>query len=230
MRKGNNLRWITPPNIIKALGQFDLDPCADVQQPWPMATHQYTVIDDGLKQKWFGRVYVNPPYAEFAQYWCEKMGEYRNGIVLIPSRTGSPWFHRQVFEKADSILFLEDRIWFYDIYGNEAKGNAGHDSVLLAYGDKNIETLMSCGLKGAHRFNVVQPLIIVGVSPSWRSVVTIALGRLDGTAHVQAIYDVVKFLAPDKVKSNPHFKEKIREKLQKYFVRLQRGTYTTQNK
>jgi hypothetical protein len=29
--------WLTPPGILKALGQFDLDPCAPVNRPWDTA-------------------------------------------------------------------------------------------------------------------------------------------------------------------------------------------------
>ncbi len=40
--------WLTPPEIIAALGPFDLDPCAPASQPWPTATKVYTEADDGL--------------------------------------------------------------------------------------------------------------------------------------------------------------------------------------
>ena len=30
--------WLTPPEIIKALGTFDLDPCASSTRPWPRAS------------------------------------------------------------------------------------------------------------------------------------------------------------------------------------------------
>ena len=35
--KGRSEVWITPPWILRALGPFDLDPCAADQQPWPTA-------------------------------------------------------------------------------------------------------------------------------------------------------------------------------------------------
>lgn len=58
--------WISPPAIIEALGgvdSFDLDPCAAEGQPWPTARHHFTVVDNGLLQRWFGRVWLNPPYS-----------------------------------------------------------------------------------------------------------------------------------------------------------------------
>ena len=38
--------WITPREIIAALGPFDLDPCASATQPWPTAEHMLTVKDN----------------------------------------------------------------------------------------------------------------------------------------------------------------------------------------
>ena len=31
--RGASDRWLTPPDIVQALGPFDLDPCADTDQP-----------------------------------------------------------------------------------------------------------------------------------------------------------------------------------------------------
>ena len=32
---GGKDEWLTPPEIIKALGTFDLDPCASTTRSWP---------------------------------------------------------------------------------------------------------------------------------------------------------------------------------------------------
>ena len=40
--------WLTPPEILRALGPFDLDPCAPADRPWPTAALHYTVRDNGL--------------------------------------------------------------------------------------------------------------------------------------------------------------------------------------
>lgn len=34
--QGSKDEWLTPPGIIKSLGEFDLDPCAPVKRPWDM--------------------------------------------------------------------------------------------------------------------------------------------------------------------------------------------------
>lgn len=51
--------WLTPPEILQALGQFDMDPCASEHQPWRTAAQQFTIRDDGLAREWSGRVWCN---------------------------------------------------------------------------------------------------------------------------------------------------------------------------
>lgn len=61
----NNDEWLTPPELVRSLGQFDLDPCAPVDRPWDTAGHHYTKLDAGLESFWYGRVWLNPPYGKF---------------------------------------------------------------------------------------------------------------------------------------------------------------------
>jgi hypothetical protein len=74
--------WLTPPHILKALGEFDLDPCSPVVRPWPTAKRHFTIEDDGLIQKWEGRVWCNPPYGLESTKWLLKLAEHmKNGGV-----------------------------------------------------------------------------------------------------------------------------------------------------
>jgi hypothetical protein len=50
---------ITPRWIIEILGPFDLDPAAADPRPWDCAAVNYTERDDGLRQPWFGRPFLN---------------------------------------------------------------------------------------------------------------------------------------------------------------------------
>lgn len=61
--------WLTPPSILKALGDFDLDPCSPINRPWDTAKKHYTIEDNGLNKKWEGRVWCNPPYGDEAEDW-----------------------------------------------------------------------------------------------------------------------------------------------------------------
>lgn len=140
--------WLTPPEIIEALGPFDLDPCASKVRPWPTAKTHFTVDDDGLAKEWFGRVWLNPPYGKHAVQWLLKMMHYGNGIALTFARTETRWFFHTVWNASDGILFLEGRLHFYQTDGIQSKMNAGAGSVLVAYGKENVEILSNSGIAG----------------------------------------------------------------------------------
>lgn len=141
--------WLTPPNILEALGDFDLDPCAAPEpRPWPTAATHWT--DNTMNRKWFGRIWLNPPYGskEVVGPWMRRMANHGNGIALIFARTETDTFFETVWEKAQAILFLKGRLNFYRINGSPGLINSGAPSVLIAYGDDNAEVLRTCGLSG----------------------------------------------------------------------------------
>lgn len=144
--------WLTPPRILKALGEFDLDPCAAVNQPWRTAKVQYTIHDNGLLKPWSGRCWVNPPYGNQTAKWMRKLAQHGNGIALIFARTETKIFFPWVWEYADALLFLKGRVRFYTKEGREG-GSAGSPSVLVAYSAENAATLENCGLAGHLVFN-----------------------------------------------------------------------------
>lgn len=140
--------WLTPPRILEALGDFDLDPCAPIERPWDMAREHYTITDDGLLKPWFGRVWLNPPYGRHAAAWLERLAEHGRGTALIFARTETEMFAEQVWSCATSILFLKGRLHFYHADGTRARANSGAPSVLIAYGRKDAEILAQSGLTG----------------------------------------------------------------------------------
>lgn len=140
--------WLTPPHILKALGEFDLDPCAPISAPWNTARNHFDIRNDGLKQDWFGRVWCNPPYGLIAANWLNKLADHGNGIALIFARTETRMFFDHVWSKASAVLFIEGRLYFHHVTGEVAKANAGAPSVLVAYGSHNVETLKNSGIKG----------------------------------------------------------------------------------
>jgi len=146
-RKHGKDEWLTPPNIPRALGQFDLDPAAPVNRPWDTARQHYTIIDDGLKKPWFGRVWMNPPYGRETGIWLEKLRKHGNGIALIFARTETRMFFKCIWPGADAILFLRGRLAFYHVDGTVG-GHAGAPSCLVAFGRKNVDALRACKLEG----------------------------------------------------------------------------------
>lgn len=145
----NKEEWLTPPEIIESLGEFDLDPCAphpDVR-PWDTAKVHFYKEMGGLDKRWFGRVWCNPPYGRSTFDWIEKLSEHGNGIALIFARTETKGFHREIWNKADAIFFFKGRLKFHHVSGEQG-GTANAPSCLVAYGINNVFALEECGLEG----------------------------------------------------------------------------------
>lgn len=212
---GKENEWLTPPELIRSLGSFDLDPCAPVIRPWPTALNHYTIQDDGLAQLWFGRVWLNPPYNRYViADWMQRMAQHNNGVSLVYARTDSAWFKSHVWPHAASILFMASRVTFYEKHtGRKAADQSTAPSVLIAYGRKNIDALDDSGIPGRHVLVNYTPVIVVGVTPTWYSVVSIAV-RNFGHADLRPVYDMVERMAPDRIKINRHWKAKVRQQVQ----------------
>jgi len=144
--------WLTPPHIIDALGPFDLDPCAAPEpRPWPTAARHITLPDDGLLHDWEGFVWCNPPYGPETWRWLRRLAAHPGGgIALIFARTETEGFVREVWGKADAILFLEGRLWFHHPDGSRASGNSGGPSCLVGYGMRAAVRLAGNALRGAY--------------------------------------------------------------------------------
>lgn len=145
--------WLTPPEIIKALGgpeSFDLDPCAPINRPWPMAKEHYTIADNGLLKPWHGRVWFNPPYGGPAIVgpWMRRMADHGRGTTLIFARTETALFFETVWKRATALLFLEGRLHFHHVDGTRAAASGGAPSVLIAYGEHDAGILKDCSIRG----------------------------------------------------------------------------------
>ena len=144
----NNETWLTPPGILSALGDFDLDPCAAPSpRPWPTARRHIELPVDGLSAPWVGRVWCNPPYGAQAARWLDKLATHGDGIALVFARTETAMFQDHVWPRAHGILFLRGRIAFCDRAGKPAN-NAAAPSVLIAYGERNADVLATCEIAG----------------------------------------------------------------------------------
>lgn len=144
---GLNDEWITPRYILDALGPFDLDPAAAVNQPWPTAKRMLTVNTDGMRFDWTGRVWLNPPFNRYKRIdWMQKMAEHNNGIMLIPAATETEAFKTYVWPHASGVLFMDHRPHFHYIDGTRAKANSGCSICLVAYGTENLAALVTSGL------------------------------------------------------------------------------------
>lgn len=128
---------MTPPEIVDALGPFDLDPCSPINRPWPTAARHLTIDDDGLTAEWDDDEFVwcNPPYGPVTFDWMGRLADHpAGGIALIFARTETRGFTRTVWGEAESIMFVRSRLHFHRVDGTRAEANAGAPSVLVAYG------------------------------------------------------------------------------------------------
>lgn len=141
--------WLTPPDLLAKLGDFDLDPCAPVSPPWRTAARQFNIHDNGLIQPWAGRVWLNPPYGDEAGRWLARAADHGDALALIFARTETQMFFEHVWGKAHALLFLRGRLFFHHVDGTRAKSNGGAPSVLIAYGERNADCLRDLAHLGA---------------------------------------------------------------------------------
>jgi phage N-6-adenine-methyltransferase len=132
--------WYTPPSIvelvIQVLGEINLDPCADDGRHIRAAKH-YTFDDDGLKQPWCGKVYMNPPYSH-PGVWMKKLqlefetGNVDEAIALVPAATDTNWLSPVL--KTQPVCFWKGRIKFLG-QDYQPKLSARQSHVLIYWGN-----------------------------------------------------------------------------------------------
>ena len=82
------------------MGTIDLDPAStELANTVVKAKTFYNSIQNGIEQKWFGKVWMNPPYAsEWIGKFCDKLFEsvvakdVSEAIVLVNNVTETGWF------------------------------------------------------------------------------------------------------------------------------------------
>jgi hypothetical protein len=139
--------YLTPPFILKALGPFDLDPCAPKVRPWKIAAKHYT--EDGLSKPWSGLVWLNPPYGKknAERSWVEKLMRHGNGIALLFSKPETRLWQEVIFPATDGFLFIDRRLSFYNTDGSATQGTFG-SSVLIAVGPEALKRLEKSKIQG----------------------------------------------------------------------------------
>lgn len=134
--------WLTPLSLVRDLGVFDLDPCG--YPGHATADRLICLPNDGLKQEWVGRVWLNPPYGAEARDWLSKLRDHGNGIALVFARLETKWLKPFL---QNGFFVIDGRIAFESPISNK-KGNAGTASILIPFGRKNIGAILSSNIKG----------------------------------------------------------------------------------
>lgn len=111
---GESYEWFSPPDIVEAarrvMGDIDLDPasCEEANQVVKAAKY-YTIDDDGLRQDWTGRVFLNPPYGLDPD-------NHQSNTGLWTARLLQAFRDGQVTEAVLLVAAGTDRIWFWQLW------------------------------------------------------------------------------------------------------------------
>jgi phage N-6-adenine-methyltransferase len=111
-------------------GPFTLDVCATAEIA--KCERFYTKADDGLRQPWTGRCWMNPPYGRAIGHWLRKALESaQEGSAelvgcLVPARTDTRWWHG--YAAKGEVEFLPGRVRF-----GGAKSGAPFPSAVVVF-------------------------------------------------------------------------------------------------
>jgi len=133
--------WYTPDDLVRALGPFDLDPCAG---PKAHALRNVRRPDCGLATEWRGRVWLNPPYSNVHE-WLARFASHGDGVALVNARPETNWFQR-LAAGAAAVMWLRGRVQFDKPDGTKSHTPVGQ--VLVAYGERNAAALIASELPG----------------------------------------------------------------------------------
>jgi ParB family chromosome partitioning protein len=143
VQAGNN-DWHSPPEIVclarKLMGGIDLDPASCAEANLIIEADKiYTgdENDDGLKEPWWGRVWLNPPYSylapKFITRFCNMYREKKisQGCLLLGSHhINTAWFDQvAALDPGPIICMFTKRLKF----GNSTT-HPTHGSMLVGVG------------------------------------------------------------------------------------------------
>lgn len=146
---GKSDEWYTPKYVFDALGcEFDLDVAAPEDRTKICVPAKYFCHANSLESKWFGFVWMNPPFGGRNGLipWLDKIHKHGNGIALTPDRTSAPWW-QDTARKADAHLQVDGKIKF--ISGDDSNNaQPSNGTTLFAFGDCAVEALFRAQSKG----------------------------------------------------------------------------------
>lgn len=98
LMSSERMDWETPPELFDPLNEefhFTLDVCATAQNA--KCTRFFTPEEDGLKQKWTGVCWMNPPYGREVKAWMKKAYMFGAASGLSARRAPLPFLPRLLF-------------------------------------------------------------------------------------------------------------------------------------
>jgi len=141
--------WYTPKEYAdaadKTMGGIHLDPASsDKANKIIKADKYYTKETNGLKHKWQGNVWMNPPYSQpLIKEFIDKLidgincEDIKQACVLVNNATETLWF-QALLQRCSVVCFLKGRIKFIDKGGN-GTGAPLQGQAILYFGNNDIE-------------------------------------------------------------------------------------------
>jgi phage N-6-adenine-methyltransferase len=132
MYTSNTDMWATPQDFFDKLNEefgFEVDVCAVAENA--KCQKYFTPEMDGLKQKWTGVCWMNPPYGRQIRKWVKKAYESSlkgaTVVCLLPARTDTKWWHDYCMK--GEVRLVKGRLKFGD-----GKNSAPFPSAVVVFG------------------------------------------------------------------------------------------------
>jgi hypothetical protein len=138
--------WYTPPDLIErvraVLRTIDLDPASCRQANKNVrAKRFYYKKADGLKQSWFGKIWLNPPYGALCRHFIAKLleeweaGNVTEALVLLNLNTMDRKYMKPLLDVTTACI-ISGRVKF--ISPNTRKINQPANGSIVLYLGPNI--------------------------------------------------------------------------------------------
>jgi ParB family chromosome partitioning protein len=140
---GDN-EWYSPSVYVEAaratMGVIDLDPASNEHaQNTVKAGKFHSEADDGLAHKWYGCVWMNPPYGRgiMSKFIFKLVEEFKSGrvtqaVIVTHNYTDTKWAHA-AYSVCSALCLTRGRIKFYN---RDGVGEAPpHGQVFIYFGD-----------------------------------------------------------------------------------------------
>lgn len=136
------IEWYTPDCYIvsarKIMGQIDLDPASsEIANKTIKAKKFFDEKSNGLIQKWFGCIWMNPPYSQslVGEFISKLETEtFEQAIILVNNATETKW-GQKLIDLSNVICFHSGRIKFVSPFTKET--NSPLQGQMIAYIGKN---------------------------------------------------------------------------------------------
>ena len=123
--------WETPIEFFASLDRefgFSCDVCATPENA--KCKKFFSEEDDGLKQRWDGVCWMNPPYGREIGQWMQKAlrssAEGATVVCLVPARTDTNWWHE--YASKGEVRFIRGRLRF-----GQSKNSAPFPSAVVVF-------------------------------------------------------------------------------------------------